>query len=193
MNEKYLWDKSGEPDPQIQQLEEILGTLRYEHRPFEIPGDLVIGRRRSYVPVLAIAATIALALLAAGLWLRVQNQKGPQFRAEDTRPTVVPSGVKENVPKPLVAKDESLDQRPKELSVPIHHRKSSGNLLAGNVSRVKNSPELDLKPSERREALIAKGQLMMALRLASEKLNLAQRRTQLSSPANLLRNQHKVG
>ena len=65
MNEKYLWDKSGEPDPQIQRLEEILGTLRYEHRPFEIPGDLVTGRRRSYVPVLAIAATIALALLAA--------------------------------------------------------------------------------------------------------------------------------
>ena len=33
MNEDYLWDKSGEPDPQIQQLEEILGTLRYRSRP----------------------------------------------------------------------------------------------------------------------------------------------------------------
>jgi hypothetical protein len=123
----------------------------------------------------------------------VQNQKAPQFKAEATKPSVVPSGIKENVPTPLVAKDQSLDLRPKELSVPIRHRKSPGNLLTGNVSRVKNSPELDLKPSERREALIAKGQLMMALRLASEKLNLAQRRTQLSSPANLLRNQHKVG
>ena len=34
MNEEYLWDKSGEPDPEIAQLEEILGTkLRviYQH------------------------------------------------------------------------------------------------------------------------------------------------------------------
>src|SRR5205085_6486968 len=30
MNEDYLWDKSGEPDPEIQQLEEILKPLRYE-------------------------------------------------------------------------------------------------------------------------------------------------------------------
>ena len=28
----YLWDKTGEPDPEIQQLEEILGTLRYQPR-----------------------------------------------------------------------------------------------------------------------------------------------------------------
>ena len=32
MNEDYLWDKSGEPDPQIQELEEILGTLRFQPR-----------------------------------------------------------------------------------------------------------------------------------------------------------------
>ena len=37
MNEDYLWDKSGQPDPEIQQLEEILGTLRYQPKPFEIP------------------------------------------------------------------------------------------------------------------------------------------------------------
>ena len=37
MNDDYLWDKSGQPDPEIQQLEEILGTLRYQPRPLEIP------------------------------------------------------------------------------------------------------------------------------------------------------------
>jgi hypothetical protein len=30
MNEEYLWDKSGEPDPEIQELEETLGSLRYQ-------------------------------------------------------------------------------------------------------------------------------------------------------------------
>jgi hypothetical protein len=35
MKEDYLWDKTGEPDPEIQQLEEILGTLRYQ--PLQLP------------------------------------------------------------------------------------------------------------------------------------------------------------
>jgi hypothetical protein len=193
MNEKYLWDKSGEPDPQVQQLEEILGTLRYQPRPLEIPRELVVARRPSYVPIVAIAATVALALLAAGLWLCMQSHKTPPTSVVATKPAVAPSGIGEDVPTPLVVKDESLDQRPKEVSVSINHRKSSRNLFAANMSRVKNPRETGLKPGERQEALVAKEQLMIALRLASEKLNLAQRRTQLSPPANLIRNQHKVG
>ncbi len=193
MNEDYLWDKSGKPDPQVQELEEILGALRYQPRPLDIPKELVVVRRRSYVPILAIAATVALALLAGGLWLRVQSQKTPSSSVVETKPTVAPGGVRKDVPTPVVVKDESLDQGTKAMSVPTNHRNSSRNLFAANMSRVKNPRETGLKPGERQEALVAKEQLMMALRLASEKLNLAQRRTQLSSPANLIRNQHKVG
>ena len=68
MNDDYLWDKSGEPDPQIQQLEEILGTLRYQPKPLQLP------RQRNYRPWLAIAATLVIALLATGLWFNIQNQ-----------------------------------------------------------------------------------------------------------------------
>src|SRR5262245_51675811 len=74
MKDDYLWDKSGEPDPEIQKLEEILGTLRYQSRPLDLP----VSRRRSYFPLLAIAASLLLALLAAGIWLRVRNQSVPQ-------------------------------------------------------------------------------------------------------------------
>ena len=193
MNEDYLWDKSGKPDPQVQDLEEILGALRYQPRPLEIPKEFVVVRRRFYVPILAIAATVALALLAAGLWLRVQSQKTPPSSVVKTKPTMAPSGIGKDVPTPVVVKDESLDRRTKEVSVPINHRDSSRNLLAVNTRRVKSLRATGLKPGERQEALVAKEQLMMALRLASEKLNLAQRRTQLSSPPNLIRNQHKVG
>ena len=70
MNDDYLWDKTGEPDPQIQQLEEILGTLRYQPKPLEIPEDLRLPRRRNYFPWLAIAASVLLALLAGGIWLQ---------------------------------------------------------------------------------------------------------------------------
>ena len=188
MNEDYLWDKSGEPDPQVQQLEEILGTLRYEHRPLEIRTQ---SRRRSYFPALAIAATVALALLAAGLWLRAQSQKA--HRPEQVK-SVVPGGIKEDVPTPIVPRNKGAVQKSKDTTAmaPRPHL-NRRNFFAGNVKRVKASPAAGLTAKERTEALAAKEQLMVALRLASEKLNLAQRRTQSSSPPNLIRNQHKVG
>ena len=37
MKDDYLWDGSGEPDPEIRELEDILGELRYQPRPLEIP------------------------------------------------------------------------------------------------------------------------------------------------------------
>jgi negative regulator of sigma E activity len=155
MNEDYLWDKSGEPDPQIQELEEILAPLRYQPKPLAMP----VVRRRNYVP-LAIAATVLIALLAGGVWLRLRTEKvnEPQQEAKSV-PSVYKEEIVENVDppkKPVVRK------------------------------RIK-------KPNrERQEALAAKEQLMVALRLASEKLKSAQRRTQGASP-NQIKNQHKVG
>ena len=74
MKDDYLWDKTGQPDPEIQKLEEILATLRYQPKPLGLP----VSRRRSYFPLLAIAASLLLALLAGGIWLRVRNQSVPQ-------------------------------------------------------------------------------------------------------------------
>ena len=66
MNDDYLWDKTGEPDPQIQQLEDILGTLRYQPKPLQIPEELPLPQRRNYFPWLAIAAAVLLAILVGG-------------------------------------------------------------------------------------------------------------------------------
>jgi hypothetical protein len=90
MNDDYLWDKSGEPDPQIQQLEEILGTLRYQPRPLNLPAESP-GRRRNYLALLAIAATVVMALLAGGLWTRIQKQEAsiPQIAIATAEPAPV--------------------------------------------------------------------------------------------------------
>ena len=144
MNDDYLWDKSGEPEPQIQQLEEILGTLRHQPRPLNLP------RRRNYMPLLAIAATVVLALLAGGLWL--------QLRKPDAS---IPS-VAIVEPAPL-----KIDRSPLITDPP---------LSVTPVSPAKRQPRLARHVN--REALAAKQQLMFALRLASEKLNAASRRTQ---------------
>ena len=162
MNDDYLWDKSGEPDPQIQELEEILAPLRYQPKPLELPNQLP---RRNYFPLLAIAATGLIALLAGGVWLKLRKQPAePPQEAKSVVPSVPPSVYEE--PK-------NTDLSPK----PIVRKR--------NVKRSFN-------PIERKEALEAKEQLMLALRVASEKLKLAQRRTQGPS-LNQIKNQHKVG
>ena len=172
MKDDYLWDKSGEPDPQIQELEEILAPLRYQPKPLELPDN--VRRRNYYVPLLAIAATVLIALLAGGIWLRVRNQETapPQQEAHTVVPSVpsIPSPVS---PEPEIVKN--TDMSPKPVVVVRKHV-------------VKRS----INPLERKEAVEAKEQLMLAFRVASEKLKLAQRRTQGPS-LNQIKNQHKVG
>lgn len=55
MNDDYLWDRSGEPDPEIQRLESLLG--RYRH-------DAPLRRRRPWLAFAAAAAAIL--IIAAG-------------------------------------------------------------------------------------------------------------------------------
>lgn len=141
MNDDYLWDKSGEPDPQIQQLEEILGTLRYEPKPLKLPE--AARPRRKYFPLLAIAATVVIALLTGAVWWQVQNQHA---------------------------------------SIPVVAIAKPADPIIGPPLSVSTSPPQKVRPrvtkTNRQEALAAKQQLMFALRLASEKLNAAHRRTQ---------------
>ena len=153
MNDDYLWDKSGQPDPEIQQLEQILGTLRYQPKP------LVIPRRNSFA-WLAIAASLLLALLAGGIWLRVRshNEAPPQqARIETPKP----------VQAPQAPRNESALNPPLPPSKRIHKPRSASSVLP---------------KAEREEALMAKEQLMLALRLTTQKLHLVHIKTQ-----------HKVG
>ena len=167
MNDDYLWDKTGQPDPQIQQLEEILGTLRYQPKPLALP------HRRNYFPLLAIAASLLLALLAGGIWLRVRsrNEAPPQQASVET-------------PKPKF-EDEPVGT-PK---APVN--KSAVNpspVVANNRRRNRPAPSA-LPKHEREEALVAKEQLMLALRVTTEKIHLVHTKTQ----PNQIKNQHRVG
>lgn len=171
MKDDYLWDKSGQPDPEIQKLEEILGTLRYQPRPLELP----VSRRRSYFPLLAIAASLLLALLAGGIWLRARNHTAPQPR--EVKVIFTPSPVEEKTPEQIIPK--VVAPSPEVIAVNNKHRHKS---VAPPLSK-----------REREEALEAKQQLMVALRLTTEKLSLVHRKTQNTTPANQIKNQHRVG
>jgi len=194
----YLWDKTGEPDPEIQQLEEILGTLRYQPRPLEIPAGLQVGRERSffrsYASPLAIAATVAMLLLGLGLWLGLQRaQRSPQQVANKPgtpqgRPATSPD-EKQNTP--VAASSPEPEQ--KRIESPRRHVNPS--LLAQNSKRDRYTAVKDqqLTLKQQQEARAAKDQLMLALRVTSMKLNLAQRKAQSTNAPDLIHNQHKIG
>jgi hypothetical protein len=61
MNDDYLWDRSGAPDPEIERLEEVLAPLRYRHR-----AEVVRMPKPSRAPW-AMAAAAAVVLGAVGL------------------------------------------------------------------------------------------------------------------------------
>lgn len=178
MKDDYLWDKSGEPDPDIQELEEILGTLRYQPQPLELPEDLRISRpQRNYVPLLAIAATVVVALLAGIIWLSVKTnevQQQQQAKGSETPPP------KEKATLTTADKNDPVPVRPAE------------NVARNPKPRNRTSIST-AKKRELEEARAAKEQVMLALRLASEKLNLAHRKTQSTPPANQIKNQHRIG
>src|SRR5215213_5552553 len=156
MNDDYLWDKTGQPDPQIQQLEEILGTLRYQPKPLVLPDDVRVPQRRNYFPLLAIAASVLLAILAGGIWMRVRSRN--------------------EVPKQQAQVQPATPKREEKIVPPIPVNKSAVNpspVVVTNRRRKRSASSA----AERQEALMAKEQLMLALRVTSQKLHLIHTKT----------------
>ena len=203
INDDYLWDRSGEPDPEIQQLEEILGTLRYQPRPLDIPAGLEVGRERSlfrnFAAPLAIAATIATLLLGLGLWLGLQrlqqNRPHEVVKTSDTpQRTSNPAAATSQNGKPDSLQTSSPERAPKRVIEPSRQRVSTSVIARNPVSdRYVAVKRQQLTAKQRQEAEAAKNQLMLALRVTSEKLSLAQKKTQTSNTPDQIHNQHKIG
>ncbi len=195
----YLWDKTGEPDPEIQQLEELLGTLRYQPRPLEIPAGLHVGRERifflGYRAPLAIAATVAMLLLGLGLWLGLQRlPRSPQqvVKSSDT-PQVRPESSPDEKQNSAIAVSTPEPEQKRIEESPRH--RVSPSQLARNSKRDRNTMAKDqqLTLKQLQEARAAKDQLMLALRVTSAKLSLAQKKAQSTNAPDLIHNQHKIG
>jgi hypothetical protein len=103
----------------------------------------------------------------------VRNQSAPQ--PQEAKVVSTPSPVEEKKPEQIVPKVV-----PQEV-IAVNHK-----------HRHRPAPTA-LSKREREEALLAKQQLMMALRLTTEKLSLVHRKPQNTTPANQIKNQHRVG
>jgi hypothetical protein len=193
----YLWDRSGEPDEEIQKLEEILAPLSYQPRPLIIPATVIPRGRHRFMPALTIAATILLAALALGLWFAVRRNQEVQPLRAGLPPAHIPErtgplpATSPEEPKPKLAQNDNSP----EVAPRIPHRET---IIRRERNRpIERQPGPETIATRRPEASAreaegeaAKEQLMTALRLVSTKLHHAQKRTQGD---HLIRNQHKVG
>jgi hypothetical protein len=188
MNNNYLWDRSGEVDPDIQQLEETLGTLRYQAQPLQIPAHLQIGRRRSFYPLMAIAAAIALLAVALGLWFAFKQRQAAA--PLDVRQNSQPASPRIEKPEPPPERQPQqavVNPGSKPAVIQRRHREPARALQARDKLRTPAPPQLT--PAE----LAEREQVLVALRLVSFKLNVAQRKAQGLPAPNSIRNQHKIG
>ena len=74
VGQDYLWDRSGEPDPEIVRLEQVLGRLRHRGT-----APALLRRRRPWVrrmaiPALSVAAAVV--LVAAAAWFVLAGRRG---------------------------------------------------------------------------------------------------------------------
>jgi hypothetical protein len=187
MDDNYLWDRTGEPDAEVQQLEEMLGTLRYQPRPLAIPANTNFRRQRAFIP-LAVAAAIALLVIGAGLWIRFANsnrrpveqaKRGPQSTAPQQPAPQLSDQLANSTPPPEPEPRESFYGTPK-----------------ANQRQIAFKPRRLVQPVQpavlTQEEMAQKEQVLVALRLVSAKLNLAQRKAQGLPQVNAIRN-HKIG
>jgi hypothetical protein len=196
IDDDYLWDRSGDPDPEIQELEQLLATLRYQPRPLDIPAGLAPSQKRSSFPsFLAIAATMVMMLFGVGLWLGLRRQPTREVaKGGDTQVTTTSAKQKE---VPVPDKDNGLTAV-SPTSEPDHkavrdrgNREGAPRELARSRRPTMTTPELTAE--EIKEAEAGKAQLMLALRVASSKLSFAQKKAQEINSENQVHNQHKIG
>ena len=102
MNDDYLWDQTGEPDAEIEQLEELLGRFRHQAKAPELP----LQTRRFFWPRLAAAAAV-IVMLVAGLWIVLNRQSSatPEIKQAVKEPS-----VETNDQKNQQATDKSVEQ-----------------------------------------------------------------------------------
>ena len=183
MNDNYLWDRTGEPDPQLQELEETLASLRYQSRPLPIPANLIIARQWRFNSM-AIAAAVALLVIAGGVMRKMSRRQiantPPSVREAVNGPQVAPASLPARSPTILP-----------EVRRSVPRERPQRSLLAANRRRSRKS-EPDV-PVLTAQELAEKEQVLLALRMVSAKLNFAQRKVQGLPVVNTIRNQHKIG
>jgi hypothetical protein len=142
MNNQYLWDRSGPPDPEVERLEETLAPLRYVHRP----GLLREARERRPW----IWAAVAAALLAA---IAV-----PQFQAPPAPATGWQVASLEGAAH-LGGREAAVDMELHSGQLLRTGRDSQLTLYANALGKIDLGPDSEMRAATGRQVLLNRGEL----------------------------------
>jgi hypothetical protein len=118
MNDDYLWDRSGEPDPEIEQLEQALSQYRYQAQPISVALESQLNvRRTGWVKYAAVAAAVLVAL--AGFWLF-------KLQTKPVTPTETQANHEQPNPEPPQTASPSNDKVMPEQSLQTPAPRSTG-------------------------------------------------------------------
>jgi hypothetical protein len=185
MKEDYLWDKSGETDAEIAELEQTLGRLRYKRpvEPLPLPTTSRKWFRPLFSPAFAIAATLVILLLAGGLWLglrrahsvgRINAASGPPPPTGPVKPdglSVVKKDEKQSIVNPSFTPHRTIRHATSERQQALAQART-----VNNMSRIRRE--------EIARGQEAKAQLIKALLITSDKLNEVQKKIQGTQERN---------
>lgn len=106
MSDEYLWDRSGEPDPEVERLEQLMGTLAFSPARMPVLGARLVEEPRSrlgwrYVLGAALL-TAAATLLLIGGWERLDGSRQQiELELVDVAPVTAPAGPASDEPRAL--------------------------------------------------------------------------------------------
>lgn len=181
MKDDYLWDKTGEPDSEIEHLERVLGQLRHKRKAGDLPPfEVKVRRTTSTVTrMLAIAATLAFAALALGAFLVFQRRT-----VETSAPVVMVTPVPSQTPVVQEAAPLNETGAASGQSDPVATtngtQTSSRPAPAATQRRreIYRSREALSERQEQAAGLMAKEKLIKALQITSSKLDVVQKKIQ---------------
>jgi hypothetical protein len=129
MKDDYLWDGSGEPDPEVEQFEKLLGGYRYQARPLDARFEQQLVPRRNFFWVKYAAAAAIILMALVGAWLLVPgNLPASELQAIAEVPELLPlpgDGLVAfpDLDEPSTAPEAVAPPAAKRNVAPVHNRK----------------------------------------------------------------------
>ena len=150
-DDDYLWDRTGEPDPDVEHLERVLGKYRYQAKPLSPALQARLPERRGgWMRFAAVAAAVLIAL-AVFLIYKAQNKSvtTQDQIAAPTPPPEVRQDTQETVPQ---FKEQSTE--PAVATGPPRERRRATYRRASKDTTVEPLPFSDSDVATERQPLI---------------------------------------
>jgi hypothetical protein len=186
MKEDYLWDKTGDIDPEIERLENALAVFRYqETEPPALPAKIIPFEKKTprgfFRLGFAFAACAAIAIISLGVWLQISSNKIEVVK--DSTETIAPQIDEKIADKTSVKKlDDSVVEKVEIPKQPAGRKITKVRKIIQPIARQNNLTAQNVevkKPTVKltKEEKFAYDQLMLALSITSFQIQNGERQS----------------